>query len=145
VKRRPLWLQILLYFWVGPVTLFCLPLAWVAKRTGGGCVVHSGVVEIWGGWVGAWLERGIPFLGAVNAITLGHLVAGVSPAHLDSSRVHERTHVEQFERWGFFFPLVYLFGGWLAQLRGGHFYWDNPYEIEARLRTAGHKGSVIPP
>lgn len=139
MKKRPFWWQPLAYLWVGPVTVCCLPLALVARWTGGGCAIHSGVLEIWGGWVGRWLDRGIPFLGAVNAITVGHVVAGVSPEHLLQSRVHERVHVEQFERWGFLFPLVYALAGWWAHRQGGSFYWDNPYEIEARARAKASK------
>ncbi|WP_308873082.1 hypothetical protein [Thiothrix subterranea] len=58
------------------------------------------------------------------------------PQHLRNSRVHERVHVEQFERWGCLFPFVYFIAGVRAQQRGGSFYWDNPYEIEARARAA---------
>lgn len=128
--------SLLSYLWVAPITVWCLPLALLAKATGGGYALHTGVLEIWGGWVGRWLARGIPFLGAVNAITVGHCVAGVSPKHLHSSRVHERVHVEQFERWGCLFPFVYFIAGVRAQQRGSSFYWDNPYEIEARRRAA---------
>lgn len=136
MHKRAFWQQWLLYLWVSPITLLSLPLAVIAKLTGGGFHMHGPVLEIWGGWVGKHLQQGMPLLGAVNAITLGHIVAGVSLSHLDASRVHERTHVEQFERWGFFFPLAYAWGGIQAQRRGGHYYWDNPYEIEARARAA---------
>lgn len=130
------WRQIARYLWVAPISVWFLPLALLAKWTGGGYALHTGVLEIWGGWVGRWLDRGIPFLGAVNAVTVGHIVAGVSPQHLRNSRVHERVHVEQFERWGCLFPCVYFIAGVRAQRRGGSFYWDNPYEIEARRRAA---------
>ncbi|MBU0656818.1 MAG: hypothetical protein KJ914_16985 [Gammaproteobacteria bacterium] len=144
MKKRSVWLSVVLYLWVGPVSLLCLPLALLAKWTGGGYCVHSGVLEIWGGRVGAWLDNGLPFLGAVNAFAMGHVVVGVSPEHLDSSRVHERTHVAQFERWGFFFPLVYLLAGLWVRQQGKHMYWDNPYEVEAR-EAAQVAISRIPP
>ncbi|WGZ92398.1 MAG: hypothetical protein QJT81_10925 [Candidatus Thiothrix putei] len=140
MKKTAYWQQLLLYVWVAPITIWCLPLALLAKWTGGGYAIHSGVLEIWGGWVGQRLDRGIPFLGAVNAITIGHIVAGVSPQHLHNSRVHERVHVTQFEHWGLLFPFVYFIAGIQAQQRGGSFYWDNPYEIEARTRAAAAKG-----
>jgi hypothetical protein len=132
MKTRSHWIKILLYLWVAPITFWWLPLALLAKWTGGGFALHSGVLEIWGGKVGAKLDAGIPFLGAVNALTLGHIVVGISPVHLLRSRVHERTHVAQFERWGLLFPLVYAWAGWRAYRRGKDMYWDNPYEIEAR-------------
>lgn len=136
MRRKPVWLQLLQYLWVGPITLLALPLVLVAWITGGGARLHTGVIEIWGGWVGRSLQRGIPLFGAVNAITCGHLVAGVSERHLRQSRAHERVHVAQFERWGPLFPLVYLWAGWRAQRRGGDYYWDNPYEVEARTQAA---------
>lgn len=141
MKKRPVWLSILLYLWVGPISVLCLPLALLAKWTGGGYALHTGVLEIWGGSVGAWLNRGLPFLGPANAFTMGHVVVGISPGHLERSRVHERTHVEQFERWGFCFPLIYLLAGLQAKRRGGRMYWDNPYEIEARAAAK----AALPP
>ncbi len=143
MSKRPLWLQLALYLWVGPVSILCLPLALWAKWTGGGYCIHTGVLEIWGGGLGAWLERGLPFLGPVNAFTMGHVVVGISPLHLENSRAHERMHVIQFERWGFCFPLVYLLAGFRARWRGGSMYWDNPYEIEARL--AAKTAITLPP
>lgn len=147
MKKAPFWWQLLLYLWVSPISIACLPLALLAKWTGGGYVIHSGVLEIWGGIVGQWLDKGrLPFLGAVNAITIGHVIAGVSPQHLHNSRVHERVHVEQFERWGVLFPLVYALAGLRAHLQGKRFYWDNPYEIEARARaTAASRNKHSPP
>lgn len=139
---KPVWLRLLQYAWVSPITLCCLPLVVLAKVSGGGVALHSGVIEVWGGWVGAWLQCGIPLLGAVNAFTCGHLVAGVSLPHLHASRAHERVHVAQFERWGVLFPLVYAFAGWQAYRRGGRFYWDNPYEIAAREQAAAQKDAV---
>jgi hypothetical protein len=136
--KYPVWLQYLLYLWVAPVSLCGLPLALLAKWTGGGFALHTGVLEIWGGKVGVWLDNGIPFFSSVNAFTLGHVVIGVSPTHLNNSRVHERVHVRQFERWGIVFPLVYALAGWQAKHQGGHPYWDNPYEIEAREAAASH-------
>ena len=135
MKIRFYSIKIIRYLWVAPISLWFVPLAWVARWTGGSYAWHTGVLEIEGGIVGKWLDNGIPLFGSVNAFTVGHVVVGVSPAHLASSRVHERVHVRQFERWGVLFPLVYAFAGWQAKRRGGHFYWDNPYEIEARAAS----------
>ena len=136
MKRHSFWLKTLRYLWVAPISLGCVPLAALAWATGGHFALHSGVLEIWGGYIGKRLQQGLPLFGRVNAFTLGHVVIGVSPAHLAASRVHERVHVAQFERWGVLFPLVYAIAGWRAQRRGGHAYWDNPYEIEARQAAA---------
>ena len=120
------------YLWVSPVTLLFLPLALLARWSGGGYALHSGVLEIWGGVVGRRLDRGLPLFGVIAAITLGHVVLGISAHYLDATRLHERAHVAQFERWGFLFPLVYFMAGCWAWWCGRRFYWDNPFEVEAR-------------
>ena len=120
------------YLWPGLITLMFLPLAPLARATGGDFAWHTGVLEIWGGVVGKSLKKGIPLFGSVAAITLGHVVAGYSYACIQATRSHERVHVRQFERWGFLFPLVYWLAGTWCFLKGGRWYWDNPFEQEAR-------------
>jgi len=71
MKTRPVWLKVLLYLWVAPITLWCLPLALLAKWTGGGFAVHTGVLEVWGGKVGAWLERAYRYSGRGECIYVG--------------------------------------------------------------------------
>jgi hypothetical protein len=41
-------------------------------------------------------------------------------------------HVRQYERWGPFFPLLYLLASFEALIRGGDAYRDNRFEREAR-------------
>lgn len=45
---------------------------------------------------------------------------------------HERKHCEQGRRWGVFFLIAYPVASLMAMLRGGHGYYDNAFEIEAR-------------
>lgn len=125
-------LQLLKYLWVAPITVLFLPLACLASWTGGAYAIHSGVLEIWGGKLGQALNRGVPLLGVVAAITLGHIVIGISPYYIHQTRIHEREHVRQFERWGFFFPLIYLIAGLWVFSQGKRFYLDNPFERAAR-------------
>ena len=48
-----------------------------------------------------------------HALTLGHVVLGVSQAALDDTRAHERVHVAQYERWGpLFLPAYLAASGW---------------------------------
>jgi hypothetical protein len=68
----------------------------------------------------------------VAAITLGHVVLGVSREALTATRTHERAHVRQFERWGVLLLVLYPLAGLAAWLRGGHPYRDNVFECEAR-------------
>lgn len=94
-------LRIWFYLWPFPVTLVGLLLALIARSSGGVLQRVGGVLEAAGGWPAWVLRRGFPFSGAVAAITLGHVVVGVSQDALSATRAHERAHVRQFERWGY--------------------------------------------
>lgn len=127
-----LMLRVLLYLWVLPVSLSGMMFAFVARGSGGTLQWVGGVLESSGGWPAWMLRRGFPFSGAVQAITLGHVVVGVSQDALNTTRAHERAHVRQFERWGVLFLLLYPLAGLLAWMRGGNPYRDNLFEREAR-------------
>ena len=71
-----------------------------------------------------------------RAMTLGHVVLCVDV--LDEGTLeHELVHVGQWERWGIAFPLAYVASTLSALLRGGHFYRDNIFEVQAR-NASGH-------
>jgi hypothetical protein len=125
-------LRIWFYLWPLPATLLGLLLALVARGSGGVLQRVDGVLEAAGGWPARVLRRGFPFCGAVAAITLGHVVVGVSREALRATRAHERAHVRQFERWGGLLLVLYPLAGLIAWLRGGHPYRDNVFEREAR-------------
>lgn len=125
-------LRLLLYLWALPVTLLGMLVALVARSSGGTWQHVDGVLEAAGGWPAWVLRRGFPFSGAVAALTLGHIVVGVSRAALAATRAHERVHVRQFERWGVLLLVIYPLAGLAAWMRGGHPYRDNPFEREAR-------------
>lgn len=121
----------LLYLWASPNTLLGLCWAVLARLTGGGWAVHSGVVEAYGGWAALALRYGTLVRGGAMAITVGHVVLGVSPAALDATREHERVHVRQYERWGPAFIPAYLLASACLWARGKDPYRDNPFEVEA--------------
>lgn len=121
-----------LYLWALPATLLGLLIVLLARATGGASRRVDGVLEAAGGWPARLLRRGFPFSGAVAAITLGHVVLGVTDAALEATRAHERAHVRQFERWGVLMLVLYPLAGLAAWLRGGHPYRDNVFEREAR-------------
>jgi hypothetical protein len=125
--RRPL-----LYLWALPVSLLGLLAALITRGSGGRLQQVYGVLESAGGWPAWVLRRDFPFSGAVAAITLGHVVVGVSEDALQATRTHERAHVRQFERWGVLLLVLYPMAGLLAWVRGGHPYRDNPFEREAQ-------------
>jgi len=125
-------LRVLLYLWPLPVTLLGILVALTARGSGGLLQRVDGVLESAGGWPARMLQYGFPFSGAVAAITLGHVVVGVSLDALTATRAHERAHVRQFERWGALLLVLYPLAGLIAWLRGGSPYRDNVFEREAR-------------
>lgn len=127
-------LRLLLYTWVLPVSVAGLLLALVARSSGGGLQRLNGVMEVSGGWPAKWLQRGFPFSGPVAAITLGHVIVGVSTEALQLTRSHERAHVRQFERWGVLLLVLYPLAGVLAWIKGGNPYLDNLFERQARAQ-----------
>jgi len=125
-------LRIVRYLWTFPVTLLGVLIALAARGSGGTLHCVEGVLEVAGGWPARVLRRGFPFSGPVAALTLGHVVVGVSSGTLMATRIHERTHVRQFERWGVLLLVLYPLAGLIAWLRGGDPYRDNLFEREAR-------------
>lgn len=123
------WLR---YLWPLPVTLLGMLVVLISRSSGGVVQRVDGVLESAGGWPARVLQWGFPFSGAVAAITLGHVVLGVSLDALAATRAHERAHVRQFERWGILMLVLYPLAGLAAWLRGGHPYRDNVFECEAR-------------
>lgn len=129
-RRRNRWLRALRYVWALPTTcvgLIFVPLALL----GGGVQIVAGALEIHGPAL-RWLLRYATIVpGGASAITLGHVVVGASRRVLERTRVHERVHVRQVERWGPFFIPAYLLASVWTRLRGGDPYFDNPFEREA--------------
>jgi len=119
------------YLWASPNTLVGFLWALLARLSGGGWSVHTGVVEAHGGWVAPLLHR-LPFVkGGALAITIGHVVLSQTQAGLDVTREHERVHVRQYERWGPLFMPAYVFAGLWQWAHGNDPYRDNPFEVEA--------------
>lgn len=124
-------IKILQYLWASPNTLAGLAWALLARATGGGWSIHSGVIEAQGGWAKALLKR-MPFVkGGAAAITIGHVVIAQSDESLDRTREHERVHVRQYERWGPLFLPAYISAGLWQWAHGKDPYRDNPFEVEA--------------
>ena len=124
-------LQLLKYLWTLPNTLLgllCVPLA---VLSGGKVQWVRGIVEIHGRAIGWLLQRRIPVIGGVYAVTIGHVVLGRDGAALTRLRDHEHVHVRQYERWGPFFIPAYFLASLLAHLKGGDAYRDNVFERAA--------------
>jgi hypothetical protein len=114
----------------------------IARGSGGSLQKVDGVLECAGGWPALVLRRGFPFSGDVAAITLGHVVVGVSLEALMATRAHERAHVRQFEHWGMLLLVLYPLAGLLAGIRGGNPYRDNLFEREARTAEGSTLGEA---
>jgi hypothetical protein len=123
-------LRLAAYLWVMPVSLPALLLALLARAGGAQVRWREGVLEACGGFLPALLATVYPPM-PIAAITLGHVVLAQHQEDLERTRAHERVHVRQYERWGGFFPLIYLSASFAVMLRGGDPYRDNPFEREA--------------
>jgi hypothetical protein len=124
--------------WAFPISLVALvllPLAiWRAQWR-----VTDGVLEVVSPAL-SWFLRGPWFRalagdGGFAAATIGQVIVARDAACMAYCRAHEHAHVRQCERWGLFFPFAYIGAGlWVAlkTRRLSAYYWDNPFEIEAR-------------
>jgi hypothetical protein len=125
-------LRLWLILWALPATLLGLFVALLARVSGGRVRRVDEVLEVAGGWPALALKRGFPHSGPVSAMTLGHVVIGVSERSLALTRRHERAHVRQYERWGVLLLVLYPLAGLWAGMRGRNPYRDNWFERNAR-------------
>lgn len=124
--------RLLCVLWALPLTLPGLGLLLLALCTGGRRHALPGALAVSGGWPAWWLRKGRLRRYPVLAITCGHVIIGRDAPSLQRALLHELAHVRQFERWGILFPLAYVCAGLLACRRGGSYYHDNRFEVEAR-------------
>jgi hypothetical protein len=123
--------RFLRYTWAAPTTLVGLVAGLLTLCTGGRVQCRRGALEFYGGF-SRWLGR----LCGFSAMTLGHAIIGVDAPALAFCREHEQAHVRQVERWGGLFIPAYLAASLLAWWQGGHYYFDNWFERDAR-RSCG--------
>lgn len=121
-------------------------IVWAAPLTAFGLLIGLPVI-LWRGrihfvrnWAPAILIRGPladfllrrhPF-GAMNAMTIGHVVIATHDGLSSRVLMHELAHVRQGARWGVLFPIAYLASSLWAVLRGKDAYWHNRFEVAAR-------------
>ena len=79
-----------------------------------------------------------------DAITVGHVVLGRSPAVLDALRAHEHAHVAQYARWGALMLIAYPLETLWQALRGRRPYLDNRFEVQARACAAAVAAAAAP-
>ena len=134
-------MTLLKYVWAGPNTLIGLLLALFCQTTGGRVRIVDGVVEAAGGALPPLLRFAIAGGSGAAAMTLGHVVIAVNQRTMERSRVHERVHVRQYERWGPLFVPAYFLASAAAKIRGHNAYYDNRFEREAY--GVSHPGRFI--
>ena len=127
--------QALKLIWAAPCSLVGLALGIILLAFGAHARTIRGALEIAfrpSAHQCGRIARSLPY----RAITLGHVILGVTADDLGASRDHEHVHVAQYERWGVLFFLAYPLASLWQVLRGRDAYWDNPFEVEARTLSA---------
>lgn len=125
-------LRLIHYVWAAPCSMVGLTLALPLTLVGARHKNVFGVLEValsQQGRPGLRLLQKLPFC----AITFGHVVIGLTEHHLECLRAHEHEHVRQYERWGLLFFLAYPASSLYQWVRGNKAYWDNWFEVQARL------------
>jgi hypothetical protein len=122
--------RLLRYAWAVPYTLLGLLLGSLAVLFGATVRRHHGVIEIYGGRLGAAIAR-LPRILGFSAMTLGHVILAVDRSALAQLRRHEHVHVRQYERWGPLFLPAYLLSSLVQLLRGRNPYRENHFERQA--------------
>jgi hypothetical protein len=122
--------RLLRYLWAMPYTLLGLSLGAVAVLFGATLRRRHGVIEVYGGRLGAAVA-GLPRLFGFSAMTLGHVILAVDHSALAQLRRHEHVHVRQYERWGPLFVPAYLLSSLVQLLRGRNPYRQNHFERQA--------------
>ena len=75
-----------------------------------------------------------------RAITFGHVVLAID--ELDQRTLeHELAHVRQYERVGPLYGPLYVLAALRAVMKGGHYYRDNRFEVEARAAVERWEGA----
>jgi hypothetical protein len=118
------------YAWAIPYTVLGLLVGGVAVLLGATLRRHHGVVEVYGGRLGAAVAR-LPRLLNFSAMTLGHVILAVDHSAMAQLRRHEHVHVRQYERWGPLFVPAYLLSSLVQLLRGRNPYRENHFERQA--------------
>ena len=121
--------------WAAPCSLVGVLVAAIAVLLGGRAVRASGVLEV----TLSECEASSPAFAShlrFRAIALGHVIVAVSRQELEQLRAHELIHVRQYERWGIAFFVAYAASSVWQLLNGRSAYWDNRFEVQARVLSA---------
>lgn len=132
------------YLWAAPNTAFGIVAGFITVILGGRLCFVSGAAEVRGGLVPRFFT-GVAGLHGIGALTLGHVILGVSQAELSALRYHEHVHIRQYERWGLFFLPAYALSSIWQFVSGHHVYRDNFFERQANIFEANQGLSINSP
>lgn len=118
------------WVWAGPNTVLGVVAGVAMICLGGKMRCVRGAIEFSGGLAGRTAAR-LPPRFRFTAMTLGHVILGLSEADLAAARDHEHVHVRQYEEWGPFFLPAYAASSVWQLLCGRRAYRDNFFEREA--------------
>ncbi len=123
------------YLWAAPCSAVGIVVALLYYPFGASVRLANGVLEV---AVFGRSDRGRTVSTNVrfSAITLGHIVIGLTHQELKRLRSHELAHVRQYERWGLAFFLAYPLSSLLQLASGRSPYLHNRFGIEARSVAA---------
>lgn len=127
--------RLIVYAWALPNTMLGALLGVLILCLGGRVKIQSGVAEFSGRPVRYCVER-LPRRCRFDAITLGHVILGVSESALGRHREHEQVHVRQYEKWGVFLLPAYLLSSAWQLVCGRSPYGDNFFERQAFAITS---------
>jgi len=122
------------YIWASPNSFIGLLFLPIVFLTDGRFQIVDGVLELHGSVVSWVLRHCVLMPGGAAAITFGHVVLGRDREALSLTRVHERVHVRQYERWGPAFIPAYLVAALWGLVTGTGAYYGNVFEREAMQR-----------
>jgi hypothetical protein len=122
--------RLLAYLWAAPNTALGMAMGLTMLCFGGQLQFLRGAAEFSGGLMGR-LITALPASLRFDAMTLGHVILGVSQAEVSAARQHEHVHVRQYERWGIFFLPAYVLSSVWQIARGRRAYRDNFFERQA--------------
>jgi hypothetical protein len=123
------------YSWSAPCTAVGLLFGALSMIFGARMQSVQGTLEIALSREGSAAHRRLGTL-PFAAITLGHVIIGLSTAELAQLRHHEQAHVRQYERWGVLFFIAYPACSVWQWLKGKRPYWDNHFEVQARAQAS---------
>jgi hypothetical protein len=143
VTRRPFILHRVIVpaarrLWAAPNTLLGLVAGVMVVCLGGRMQVVRGAAEFSAGLLGA-VAGAMPRALRFSAVTLGHVIVGISATELAAARDHEHVHVRQYEKWGPLFLFAYIASSLWQLALGRRVYRDNFFERQAYAMEAGER------